>query len=648
MKSFGGALCRLTSWHVLVVGAILTSLLVGGCGGGGGLADPPAAVPDIPLQVMLQAVLFSGGTFLTCSSNQTAALALIRKIGAQTTTEDVSCPFSSVLSGDLRPSGWALTRRGFAANPANPLAQANTELLPPVVIGTPDRLVAIQPPVLDTTLTLSTELEYLSSSGNVLASFASPFEISTADLPSTDQGRWRWAVRSASTTFVSDPVDSLTFTERNLGGPYYTALAVGDLDADGKTELLGFTAFADGAAHVEYQDQGLDALLAAGRNVRDIRIADLNGDGLDDIVSNVYGQGCTLIGLNNGDSTYQWITPLRDDGSCIGGHGETVLVADFDGDGLLDIFLPSYERYDLLRNLGNGQFVEIGDSRGLSYPRPINPEGAAAVDIDLDGDVDIVVGNDVLLNDGHGFFTPIQPFPTLVHDEGLAVFDIDGDGVFDVIKNDPSYGPRIFWGAPDGMSFGDSGWLLGGEAALNRSNGLVVGYLTNDSLADFTFGGGDPAGTPPTLCVQGSARQFQCLRDIFPIHTGMFQDLLLIADLDGDGENELVSRWDDGMRVFSSDKANSLLYQFDIRDSTGKRTLQGRSARFLCAVDGSLLGLRTIVNGGNGYMAQSNYAIRISSPWCPAVNVEVPTATGTDRFGPFSPNTGVIRLNLYY
>lgn len=595
---------------------------------------------------MLHAVLFSGGTFLTCSSDQTAALALIRTIGAQTTTQDVTCPFSSVLSGDFRPSEWALTRRGNAANASNPLAQTNTELLAPVVVEIPNWFVALQPPVLDPALNLTIKVEYLSSTGDVLASYASPFDVAKAGLPSTDQGRWRWAVHSASTTFVSEAADSLGFTEHDLGGMDYVTLAAGDLDADGKKELLGFTAFANGATPVGLAAQGLGALLI-DRDVRDIRIADLNGDGLDDIVSNVYGNGCTLIGLNNGNGTFQWITPLRDDGSCIGGHGETILVADFDGDGLLDIFLPSYERYDLLRNLGNGQFVEVGDSRGLSFPRQVNPEGAAAVDIDLDGDVDIVVGNDVLLNDGHGFFTPIQPFPALVHDEGLAVFDLDGDGVFDVIKNDPNYGPRIFWSAPGGIAFSDSGWLLGGQPVLRSSFGLAVGYLTNDNLADFTFASGDPSGTPPTLCVQNSVRRYICLHNVFPTHTGISQDLLLIGDLDGDGINELVSRWADGIRVYSPDKATSLLYRFDIRDANGNRTLQGRSLRLQCAVDGSLLGLRTIMNGGNGYQSQGDYIVRMNSPWCPAVNVEVPTATGVDRFGPFSPNTDVIRLNLY-
>lgn len=118
----------------------------------------------------------------------------------------------------------------------------------------------------------------------------------------------------------------------------------------------------------------------------------------------------------------------------------------------------------------------------------------------------------------------------------------------------------------------------------------------------------------------------------------------MINDFAGNGLNELISRFG-GIRVFSPNKkAEPFIYNFDFRNSRGKQTLQGHSMRFICAVDESLLGLRGIMNGGNGYMAQENYIVSITSSWCPKVSVEMFTLPGKVRFGPFSPGTNKITL----
>jgi hypothetical protein len=204
---------------------------------------------------------------------------------------------------------------------------------------------------------LSTAGEHLETLSDVRRSFASP------SVPG--ERLWRWSVALDGTTYVSDATAERSFTMHDTG--VWGAMALADLP-DGRRFLGAGDYVAMGAG--SFTDD---------RTFRDIRYVDLNNDGRHDIVSNVYGSGCALIAIARAAGGYDVQTPLRNDASCIGGHGETLLVADFDGDGLVDIFLPSYERFDYLKNMGQGRFVEMADALGISFPeyRP-NVEGAAA------------------------------------------------------------------------------------------------------------------------------------------------------------------------------------------------------------------------------------------------------------------------------
>lgn len=80
--------------------------------------------------------------------------------------------------------------------------------------------------------------------------------------------------------------------------------------------------------------------------------------------------------------------------------GGGVALFDYDGDGLLDIFLPGGGRYEgkkvlghpcrLYRNLGNFQFEDVTTQAGLGGPFQYT-HGAAAFDFDNDGWVDLLL-----------------------------------------------------------------------------------------------------------------------------------------------------------------------------------------------------------------------------------------------------------------
>lgn len=481
------------------------------------------------------------------------------------------------------------------------------------------------------------------SDGTTLAKFAAPF----APIPmsgisaDTDGATWSWRLDDEAGTRSAEST-TLSFTRADLG--YWAAMTLGDSNNDGVPEVLGSLNVNGQLQPVGYDAIGLGALFDQ-RDFRDVRVVDLDNDGLNDVVANVYGTGCTLIGIGRPDGSYAFQTPTRSDGSCISGHGETILVADFDGDGLIDIVLPSYERLDFLKNMGNGVFVEEADQIGLSLPvyRPTF-EGAAAVDIDLNGTVDIVLGGEVMLNDGTGRFTRVsQPFQSAVmQDEGLSVVDLDGDGIYDVVKLHPVYGLRMFWGRSDRVHFTDTGYLNGGAAPTSFADGLATGFFTGNVLPDIFISGGDTAGTPPQLCTATKARAVSCLKSVVPAVEGQPQDLLMVTDVDGDGQAELVSR-SGSIKVDRAAPRSTNVFQIDLRDAQGRATLQGHSLRAICTDDSRLLEL-TFVDGGNGYMAQRNYVVSVASADCPSIWVDVATRQGFKRFGPYEPGLHGIKL----
>ena len=124
--------------------------------------------------------------------------------------------------------------------------------------------------------------------------------------------------------------------------------------------------------------------------------------------------------------------------SAFGGGG--VAAGDVDGDGRCDLYFVSGARENrLYRNLGEGEFADITGEAGVGGGEAWGG-GAALVDIDADGDLDIYVCNyesqhQLFLNDGKGKFS--ESARALGLDQSgaflMAAFaDYDNDGDLDV------------------------------------------------------------------------------------------------------------------------------------------------------------------------------------------------------------------------
>lgn len=125
----------------------------------------------------------------------------------------------------------------------------------------------------------------------------------------------------------------------------------------------------------------------------------------------------------------------------VGTEPFAVAIADLNRDGKPDLVVANRSSHSVSVLLGNGTggFGPKTDFPVPSiYPTGSRPESLVALDVDGDGDVDIVTANNdasisVLLGDGSGSFVaqPIQG--TVATPFAIAAGDVDGDGDLDLV-----------------------------------------------------------------------------------------------------------------------------------------------------------------------------------------------------------------------
>lgn len=261
-----------------------------------------------------------------------------------------------------------------------------------------------------------------------------------------------------------------------------SAAVVGDFDRDGNLDVVTSEAWGtvsvlkgDGAGHfaAPYITDAID-----GHSHFSIATADFDhDDDLDIVVGNSsYQDQIINVMLNEGDGLFAAHSSYSTGHDSSGIDG--LAVDDFNKDGNIDIAASSFGGgVDIFEGDGQGGF-QVSVMLALSN----NPSFLVASDLDGDGDSDLVVTQhyggklSVALGDGlGGFGTAVAYAPH--GSDGAAVVDIDGDGKVDVIT-------------PTTIALGHGDGTLAASQSIrghDGANSVAVGLFNEDSKPDIAI-----------------------------------------------------------------------------------------------------------------------------------------------------------------
>jgi hypothetical protein len=166
----------------------------------------------------------------------------------------------------------------------------------------------------------------------------------------------------------------------------------------------------------------------------------------------------------------------------VGYSASHIQVAELNGDGAQDLIVGrrGANSMEVLLNNGGGWFG--GPSSGYA---PASPSSAVPADMDLDGDMDILVAQSeigtvrIYLNNGRGSFPDSLQVPVGGHPAALAAGDLDGDHLPDFVAAD-SIGGSITIVQNSGVA----GFSTKGSLAVGGSGPLRVLLADFDSDGD--------------------------------------------------------------------------------------------------------------------------------------------------------------------
>ncbi len=319
-----------------------------------------------------------------------------------------------------------------------------------------------------------------------------------------DQSKLSIARISPTGTLVGQPVLATgippTFAVADLNGDGLADIVVPYWTApDGSKGVAVFLSQASGTYTVPSRVYPYGSAVSA--NLARVSIEDVDGDGKLDVVA-IAGPDIftgTLMTLR-GDGTGGFSAPAEAPRSLTNAIGVPYVIADVDGDGRKDILTANGLFF---AGQGNGSFAAPVQRLNVSSSQPV---GSLAVgDFNGDGKLDVaVLGSlrgstgrfvSIFIGKGDGTFSDGPIYSTVAGADELSVTDIDGDGNADV-------------------------WV--GKA----DSGVYSAGLKTDSLMHFLLGKGDGTFAGAAVLAAPGARGLPTFA---------------VADFNGDGKPDLVS-----------------------------------------------------------------------------------------------------------
>jgi hypothetical protein len=355
-----------------------------------------------------------------------------------------------------------------------------------------------------------------------------------------------------------------TFEPRYTGwGPAirYDRVALGDLDNDGRLDLLGTANhrlwIQRGRGDGSFEPSLTSAPLRSYLGLDHVRLLDWNGDGRLDVYVGRYesavwfGKGdCTFdttsyshlfvaasidiatgnvrgderlefIGSGDGVHVTTWSPPDEAQHEVFGTKfGEFVVCDDFDGDGWDDV--------------AQGTGLYRGGAAGLVLPTSLELDVQRAADVNGDGRVDLLGTRDrmlaIQLGRGDGTFEPAIEYPSGDNPGWIHTGDFDGDGAADALVRRPNSPQALVY-----LRFNQPKLGRHASTTTGPSKQVVAGDFNEDGHADALVLGVDGS----LSLLRGDGTGGMSSAELIDTPTAVAR--IVMADLDGDGRKDLAT-----------------------------------------------------------------------------------------------------------
>jgi FG-GAP-like repeat len=308
--------------------------------------------------------------------------------------------------------------------------------------------------------------------------------------------------------------------------------------------------------------------IAVGAEPGSVAIADFNGDGKLDIVTANAASGDASVLLGDGKGGF---SPAPGSPFPAGHSPNDIAVGDFNRDGCLDLAFANHETQQLTVLLGNcrGGFAPSPHSPVTVAVKP-HPHGIATGDFNGDGKLDLVTDSwaedrlEILFGDGKGGFTQGSYVPVGKHPyQRIRVADLNGDGNPDIVSTNLE-GDNVTILLGDGK--GGFRQPPGSPFPCGDSPfSVAIGDLNGDGIPDLAIvnspsSTSDRSGQDGLTILIGDGKGGFRKMSGSPFVTDKRPNMVAIGDLNGDGVGDaVVSNPDsDTITIFTMSRKGSL------------------------------------------------------------------------------------------